>query len=311
MNRRIKCLKLQGSDFYRYMRWFAEAWENAGGACQVGCSCPVKMRAVLGRLLGFTLAPLFGRMVVPASFRIESSAWPWVYFHEIVPMMWDLWPGDYHAFKRFVRRNRVRTVFCTARQSVAWINANCAGTVAHWIPEGADVASYPQGDKLVMRSVDVLSYGRRMEGLHLALTGAAERKLVCYQVGAGNRFEEMTAALRSAKMSICYPKYDTSPDVAKGVETLTQRYWEAMLSGTLIVGRAPQELIHVCGYNPVIELGDNPVEQIKEILRQIDSYQGLADRNRKCAEEKGGWDGRIKMIREILGEGEGMKECYG
>lgn len=275
-----------------------------GGNNRKGSCVPRKIRAALGRISGFSIAPFLGEIIIPASFRIESVAWPWCYFHEIVPMMWDLWPQNYAAFKKFVRRNRVRTVFCTARQSVAWINENCPGVVAHWISEGVELASYPCGDPLVSRPVDVLSYGRRLQKVHMALSATVENHQFIYRVGAGKTFDEMTASLRSSKMSICYPKCDTSPETAGGVETLTQRYWEAMLSGTLLVGRAPQELIDVCGYNPVIELGADPVAQVQAILKNIESYQVLADKNRQCAEEKASWDSRVKRIREILGEGE-------
>ena len=92
----------------------------------------------------------------------------------------------------------------------------------------------------------------------------------------------------------------THSERAQNIETLTQRYWEAMLTGTLLVGHAPQELINVCGYNPVIELGDNPTQVIKEILSNVESYQTLAERNRECAEEKAEWDKRMTEIMEIL-----------
>ena len=59
-----------------------------------------------------------------------------------------------------------------------------------------------------------------------------------------------------------------SPDIAQGVETLTQRYWETMLSRTVIVGHAPKELIDICGYNPVLELPDDK-EQINTFILNI------------------------------------------
>ena len=59
--------------------------------------------------------------------------------------------------------------------------------------------------------------------------------------------------------------------MAGKIETLTQRYWECMLSRCLIVGRAPFELINLIGYNPVIEVEwGNESEQLLRILNNIE-----------------------------------------
>lgn len=296
------CVRNSGSDFYRYMNWFASAWEESGGTIKEQMSIPHKIRAVLGRLAGRNLGCAMSRVIVCASFRIESMAWPWCCFNEIIPVLWDLWPSNYVAFRTFCKRNRVRHVFCTAQQSVDWINGNCKNVAAHWMPEGVNVASYPRGAELCARSVDVLSYGRRVESLHELLLESGKSGELRYQVGGGGKFVELTCALRQSKISVCYPKCVTSPIESGGVETLTQRYWEAMCSGTLLMGHAPQELIEVCGYNPVIELGDNPIAQIKGVLRDIHQYQALAEKNRKCAEAKGDWISRVVEIRRIIGD---------
>ena len=100
---------------------------------------------------------------------------------------------------------------------------------------------------------------------------------------------------------MCYPRCDTQPDKAGDIETLTQRYWEAMLSRIVIVGRAPKELTDLIGYNPVIEIGkDNQQNRIIEILDNIDNYQSIVDKNRRTAIDLGGWDLRIKEIQLFL-----------
>ena len=114
----------------------------------------------------------------------------------------------------------------------------------------------------------------------------------------------MREAMGDAKITVCLPKSMTHPDMAQGIETLTQRYWEAMLSRMVIVGHAPMELIDICGYNPVLELPDDK-EQINtfilNILSNIEDYQELVDKNRQTALEKGIWSIRMKGVVEWLG----------
>jgi hypothetical protein len=74
-----------------------------------------------------------------------------------------------------------------------------------------------------------------------------------------------------------------------------------MLSGALMVGRAPKELIEFLGYNPVIELGDNPALKIDEVLSNLEQYQSLADKNYNVALIRAPWSDRMNIIKENLG----------
>ena len=92
--------------------------------------------------------------------------------------------------------------------------------------------------------------------------------------------EQLYQLMADTKVMVCFPQCDTNPLRGEHIETLTQRYWEAMLSRCLMVGRAPQELIRLIGYNPVIEVDwDNAREQLSYILDHIDNYQELVDKN--------------------------------
>ena len=100
---------------------------------------------------------------------------------------------------------------------------------------------------------------------------------------------------------VCFPQSDTNPQKAGSLETLTQRYWEAMLSGCIIVGRAPQELIDFIGYNSVVEVEwDNPEMQLSNILHDIDSYQKIVDKSLESARKHASWDCRMPTIKECL-----------
>ena len=294
-----------------FMEWWAEAWREKGGTCKYErFAKPRIIFTSLGRLLNFRIGFGLGvKLIALGCHRIERVAWPWNMFHEIVPVMWDVWPDNREAFIRFIRNNRVKTVFCTSSQNVRYINERVPGVKVIWMPEGIKVEAYPMGPRLFDRKIDLLCYGRRKEDL--------VQKIDAYKWHSGFRFEtghrglkfkgftDLIAGIQDAKMTICYPQCDTCPEKAGDIETLTQRYWECMLCGTLIVGRAPKELIEVCGgRNPVIELdGSDPCRQIKEILDHLADYQEKIDENRALAEKFAPWSGRIEKIMDELGIG--------
>ena len=112
---------------------------------------------------------------------------------------------------------------------------------------------------------------------------------------------EFKKGLKDSKILVSFPQVDTHPQRAGGLETLTQRYWEAMLSGCLIVGRSPQELIDIMGYNPVIEIDwSEPENQLKSVLEHISSYQPLVDKNYIAAINKASWNSRMTDLAKEL-----------
>ena len=113
--------------------------------------------------------------------------------------------------------------------------------------------------------------------------------------------ESYIEELCNAQVTVTFPRCDLMPEETGDIETLTQRYWEAMLTRSVIVGRAPKELIDLIGYNPVIDLNKkNPIEHIEDILGHIEDYQPLVDRNRQTALEKGCWKQRMKDVIQWL-----------
>ena len=72
-------------------------------------------------------------------------------------------------------------------------------------------------------------------------------------------------------------------------------------SRTVLLGRAPKELIELIGYNPVIVLDKNhPDEQVRDIVNHISDYQELVDKNREMALRMAPWEIRMKKIMTWL-----------
>ena len=296
---------------YQFFRqWAANAWQKTGGEVVDDYSIPWKIKMVLGksgvvrRILGWR-PKTHKKMLVFCCGRPDYFSWPWCYNYEIIPVLWDCWPRYWPHLLTFLRRNNTRTLFCTSSQTAEFVRDQCPEVNAVWLPEGIDVASYPMGNILTQRDVDILELGRQMPNVHEALLECSSRNSLkhLYQCGKAllfPDFESLTNGLRNAKITISYPRCDTHPEMAGSIETLTQRYWECMLSGTLIAGRAPAELIDFCGYNPVVTLDGWPDCQINNIIANISDYQPLVDRNRLFAEKHADWSCRMKSIREAL-----------
>lgn len=135
-----------------------------------------------------------------------------------------------------------------------------------------------------------------------------QRKKVLYFVFEPHRNhprpseQKLKELMANAKITICFPRSITHPKEAEGIETLTQRYWEAMLSRMDIIGHCPKELEELIGYNPVIECdySNNIQNKINDILNNIETYQLLVNKNREYALKYGDWKERMKKIYKKL-----------
>lgn len=259
--------------------------------------------------------------VEPVSLYFDT--FPYYVSHEIIPMFWDCWPCYYDKVEKWLRKHNVKTAIFTSRQEMEEVKTRIPELNTLWCPEAVDISQYKQGKDLKDRNIDLLEFGRSnikvlgesfykhdLSKDSLELSGTKTISHVCTQ--ANGKFlynnEELYELMGDAKITICLPKSMTHPDIAEGVETLTQRYWEAMLSRIVIVGHAPKELIDFIGYNPVVELfvdstiaSDVSVrELINGIMENIENYQKLVDMNRKTALRMGNWTLRMEVIKEWL-----------
>lgn len=81
-----------------------------------------------------------------------------------------------------------------------------------------------------------------------------------------------------------------------------------MLSCSVLLGRAPKELIDLVGYNPVVTLDkEHADEQVRDIVEHISEYQDLVNKNRETALRMAPWEIRMKRVMEWL-EGLGYEK---
>jgi len=316
------------SEFQYFMHDFTDACKLFGIKSKKDF-CPYytfHVRAVLKRIIlalyGFIHYnfPVFIKrkealMIAANGVTIRDIAFPYYGSYEIVPMLWDVWPSTWERMYASFKLLDIKTVLVTSRQVAEMINRETT-VRAFWIPEGINASLYHSGKALIDRQFDIFEMGRRMPAYHRVLVELkdssqlhgletsninADGTLQDKQVAFTN--EEMYELMSNSKVMVCFPQCDTNPARAGDIETLTLRYWEAMLSRCVMVGRSPAELIDLIGYDPVINVDwDHPQQQLIDLLNHIGDYQGLVDKNLKVAREMGSWEKRMPLIMKYLNE---------
>jgi hypothetical protein len=153
----------------------------------------------------------------------------------------------------------------------------------------------------------VLELGRKNDLFHSRITdplATARRPHLFEKVKGQIIFPDRPGLIRGlsqSKISICFPSSQTHPERSGTVETVTLRYFESIASKCVLLGHAPQELIDLFGYNPVIEVDTgSEYEQLKSILSDPDSARVLVEKNYQRLLEVGTWKCRIKEALAVL-----------
>ena len=240
------------------------------------------------------------RFVQPVTMRFDT--FPDYSLYEIIPFMWDTWEPYHNSIVDFFIRHHVRTAIFCSSQTAEVIKKRIPNLNVIVITEGIDTSLYNQGKPLCERSIDLIEFGRpNRKVFDVKLHNKYNHLKSCGGSKLFSSDAQFFAALSDSKITIAFPKKDTCPEETGFVETLTQRYWENMLSRTLMIGRAPKELTELIGYNPVINLiGKDPESEIINILSNIDKYQNFVDYNRDIALKIGDWSIRMNYIMQQL-----------
>lgn len=293
-----------------------EAWIKLGG--QVA-SAHYPPRWLHGLAFRYELPSTLKKLALRDSIRLRFiepvslyfDAFPDYALFEVIPFFWDVWPQDVDKVCKWLKKHEIKTAFFTSSQTVAKIKAQFPKMNVIWCPEAIDTEVYNVGSPLKERRYDYLEYGRCSRAID---SSTFEGGLSILSNGNGeilNTREKLIDALADSRINMCLTRLDTNPEEAGDIDTLTQRYWECMLSGCVVIGRAPKELVDMIGYNPVIDLhleechsqdekNKRTYQKIQEILDNIESYQELVDKNRRMALKYGDWSVRMKFVMEQL-----------
>lgn len=242
------------------------------------------------------------RFVQPSSLTFDT--FPDYMFYEIIPMFWDCWPNIYNKVCKFLSKHNVKTAIFTAEGCANYMRKEFPEMNILHLPEGVDTCNYGPGKLLKDRTVDLLEFGRDVKtALHKEVPSCLNYLHSKPGVYLFEKYEDFYDTMLNTKITIAYPRCTLQPEATGGLETLTQRYWEGMLTRMLMVGHAPKELVDIIGYNPVIELDSkHDVEQIIDILNNIDSYQSFVNKNREAALQYGDWNVRMRTLMNYLSD---------
>ena len=240
------------------------------------------------------------RFVEPVS--VSFDTFPDYARYEIIPMIWDCWPCYFEKMCRWLEKHQVRTAIFTSSQTAERMQQRFPKMHVMYCPEAVDVSCYQAGAPFAERSIDLLEFGRSNGQLFHHVFPKTIKRVCTYQNGDYiYNNEELYEVMGQTKITVALPRSMTHPELAGDIETLTQRYWESMLSGMVMVGHAPKELVDLIGYNPVVELDSaHATEQILDILSHIDDYQELVNRNCSAALKYGDWTMRMKDVMNFL-----------
>ena len=242
------------------------------------------------------------RFVQP--WTIEFDTFPDYALYEVIPFFWDVWPENFEKTFAWLKKHKVKTAIFTSSQAAEMVREKFPDMNVLAVTEGIDVENYSAGKQLKDREIDFLEYGREID--HIVKYSVADKIRYVRGKRDGKPIfsqQELIENLANSKVVAAYTKKWTNPEQAGEIDTLTQRYWECMLSGCILIGHAPQELVDLIGYNPVIEVDrEKPDEQLMNILANITDYQELADKNRTSAIKYGDWKYSMQRVMNFLQE---------
>ncbi len=216
--------------------------------------------------------------------------------------MFDAWPCHHDTIILFLLKNKIDHLFLTSLQATATLKKQLTNTNVHWIPEAIDPDGYLYSD---IKTIDVLSFGRKYDRYHNLILPFFEKnnKVYLFEKIKGEVIFEKRSdfinALGNSKISICFPSNITHPDRAGDIEIMTMRYLQSIVSKCLIIGKAPEEMIQLFGYNPVIEINWNdPVNQLENILNDFEDYKYLIEKNYTTVINNHTWMHRWDVIKK-------------
>lgn len=240
------------------------------------------------------MGPDFGK-VLPSCYVSTNT---YAYF-------FDIWPKFFNETEKFLKNSSIKQVFLSSSYATNYFRKKGFINV-NWIPEGVSSKEYkylPYAQK----DIDVLELGRKHPDVHIKIVKKLFKndKKHFYEQNTGESIfigkESFIIGMARSKISICFPKSITHPNIAGPVNTMTNRYLQSMASKCLVVGTASDEMENLFEYNPVIQLSkDNPAEHILDILSHYGDYHDLIEKNYQNVMHNHTWEKRWESILEII-----------
>jgi hypothetical protein len=265
-----------------------------------------KMLGKLGLLVRFAPWKAEPLIVVGGNLPLREFV-PYGFLRSLILWRYDVWEPDYQRWEQYLRISRTPLAFFTARHAAEELGRRVPTCECVWLPECVSPEEYLPTKPLPERRIDVLELGRKYDLIHEQIRRPLELagRLHLYERIKGvviyPEKQQMVDGLADAKIVLCYPSSMTHPERSGNVETLTHRYLQTMASGAVVVGKAPQELVEIFGYNPVVEFKTaNVAGELLEILENIAHYTQMVERNLARVKEVATTQLRVAQLSALL-----------
>ncbi len=156
------------------------------------------------------------------------------------------------------------------------------------------------------KTIDVLSYGRKLPQYHEALLEGLPKKGFTYEHGFIEGREALLEKLGRSRITINFPRSTT--DDQTDLPLVTMRYYQSMASRALMLGEAPPVMRDIFGYEPVVtaDLRD-PVAQVVSLLEGYEAYQPLIERNYQAVCQQHNYRARWAEVKATLQQLQGVR----
>lgn len=210
----------------------------------------------------------------------------------------ELWSSQLPRVSDYLRQLSRFDLVVVSNQSVVDAVADITGVPCTYLPMAVDAERYaPLGPEGPERTIDVASWGRRHPGTHAPLLQAlAERRIhyafdtVCGAWEVTDHVEHrlaQAALLQRTRYSVVYKINDEPGRLAKtgGEESLTNRYFEALAAGTIMLGSAPDtaEWSDAFPWPDAVVPIPAPAPGILEVIGELDRDAERLDKARRTA----------------------------
>ncbi|RYE14986.1 MAG: hypothetical protein EOP34_04840 [Rickettsiales bacterium] len=260
---------------------------------------------------------------LPYNLFLFSKTFPYFTMNSDLRVLWtyDVWEPNYNRFEQLVRDSKINLLLLSSLQATEYFkNLNLPDCEVYWVPESINPNDY-RIKPWKERNTHILSFGRSYKDYHEKIVEGCKLHNINYQYEKRkdrkdvatrrvkpsslqfSTWESFLNGLADAQMCICFPKTLTHPEQVGNVSTLTLRYLQAMASRCLLIGSAPLDLQHLLNYNPVIEIDwSNPIEQVKNILKNSHHYQDLIEKNYETVCTRFHSKNTIAVIDQLISE---------
>lgn len=215
-------------------------------------------------------------------------------------LAFDVWPNDFEFVAQIARGYGLSHLFLTSKEASEHLQLRLPGVSVDWFPE-ALVSDCFKPKPLQDRTIDVMQMGRKYMAVHEPIAALGGVNYV-YEKVTGQiiypQKQDLYDAMCNSKISICFTRSITHPEIAGDLATVTQRYLESMAAGCIVLGSVPAELLEMFPYPPMIEADvPNIADQVQSILSNVGEYEDLVTRNRQYVLDNHMLSNRLEKLR--------------